>query len=192
MLLPWHLHRLRLKLTTGMSWLLLGFLFTLLLATVAPMAFGMHPNTVRSGSMTPAIRTGDVVVSSEISPAEARVGDIITFEDPEGTGHQITHRVRTIDQEGAQIHFITRGDANNNSEHWTVPADGTIGRVTHRVPLLGFALAPLSGGSERMVLVVLPALLLCVLGLIRIWSPDRLGVAKPVGAGPGRHQSRNL
>ena len=35
-----------------------------------------------SGSMQPAIHTGDVVVDESIAPAEARVGDVVTFKDP--------------------------------------------------------------------------------------------------------------
>jgi signal peptidase len=147
----------------------------MLLAAVAPFAVGLKPYTVRSGSMEPTINTGDIVVTSTIQPAEARIGDIVTFKDPEGSDDLITHRVRAVRREGDRLDFITRGDANNNVERWSVPADGSIGTVIYRVPKLGYALASTGSGPGRIALIAIPALLLCGLGLIRIWSPDRVG-----------------
>ena len=51
---------------------------------------------VRSGSMSPAIETGDVVVTEPLSPLSARVGDIVTFRDPEGGGKLFSHRVQAV------------------------------------------------------------------------------------------------
>ena len=178
--MAWHVHRFWARAVGAVTWLVMGFVFTLLLAAVLPMLVGMQPNTVRSGSMSPTIDTGDLVVSQEISPSEAEVGDIVMFQDPQGGGHMITHRVRAITPGAERIEFITRGDANNNSEQWSVERAGTIGRVSYRVPMIGFALVPIAGSIGRILLVVIPALLLLALGLIRIWRPDELGVAKPL------------
>ena len=139
------------------------------------MAVGMHTYTVRSGSMDPAIATGDVIVTKSISPTEARVGDVVTFVDPEGSGSLITHRVRAIRQQGDRTAVVTRGDANNAFERWSVPSDGSIGQVAYRIPMLGRALAPLSSTLGKAGLIVIPALLLCALGLRRIWTPEREG-----------------
>ncbi len=174
-MLPWRFHKLRLRAGVALTWIVGGFVFTLLLAAVAPAALGLRTYTVRSGSMTPAIRTGDLVATIPISPSEAHAGDIVTFKDPEDADRLITHRVRSVVTDGEQRRFVTRGDANNTSERWSVPLSGSVGRVAYRLPKLGYALAPLGESAGRLGLVVLPALLLLALGLVRIWRPERVG-----------------
>lgn len=169
-MLPWRLHVLRLRAATLTTWLVAGFIFSTLLMAVGPLLAGLHTYTVRSGSMTPAIRTGDVVLSRSIDPAAARVGQIVTFSDPAGTDALITHRVRAVRRDGAKYAFVTRGDANNTSERWMVPADGTIGKVVWRVPMLGYAVSPMDSRGGQIALIAIPCLLLLALGLRRIWS----------------------
>jgi len=98
-----------------LCWCVGGFCFALLIAAVAPMALGLRSYTVRSGSMTPAIRAGDIVIEQPISPSEAQVGDIVTFKDPGGSGRLITHRARAISHARDRLDFVTRGDANTRS-----------------------------------------------------------------------------
>jgi signal peptidase len=160
-------HRIRL----GAIWAVLGLVFGLLLAAAAPLALGDHSYTVRSGSMSPAIDTGDIVLTEGISPLDARVGDIVTFKDPDGTGRLISHRVRQVHAAGGELRFVTKGDANNTTEHWAVASDGRIGRVVYRLPRLGYALFWADTPAGRIGLISMPALLLCVFGLLRIWRP---------------------
>ena len=117
------------------SWALGSFVLAVLLSAALPHAIGAHSMVVRSASMTPAIRTGDVVVVRPIAPTEAEVGDIVTFQDPGGTDRLLVHRVRAISREGREVSVITQGDANTTREHWNVEADGTIGTVAYRVPV---------------------------------------------------------
>lgn len=182
-MLSWRMHKLRLRSTAAAVWLVVGFVFTLLLAAVAPLALGMHTYTVRSGSMEPAIATGDLVITRTIPPTEVGRGDIVTFKDPQGSGALITHRVRAVRAKAGKHSFVTRGDANNAFERWSVPSDGSIGEVAYRVPLLGYALAPVASKHGQIGLIVAPAVLLCALGLVRIWAPGRLG-ARPGATSP--------
>jgi signal peptidase len=154
-----------------LTWLCLGFAFTLLLAAALPLAVGDRSFSVRSGSMTPTIETGDVVVTEPIAPLDVAVGDIVTFSDPEGTGRLYSHRVQSIFPVHGEVRFVTRGDANTSTEHWAVPLDGQVGRVAYRVPKLGFAVAWLSTPPARLALVVLPALMLGWMLMKRIWRP---------------------
>lgn len=159
------------RLRIFLLWVALGALFGTLLAAVLPQLIGYRSFTVRSGSMTPAIETGDVLVTEPISPLAARVGDIVTFTDPEGTGKLFSHRVQSIRREGASVAFVTRGDANTATEHWRVPADGSIGKVAYRIPRVGWALAWIDAGPVRLGLIAIPALLLLWTALVRIWRP---------------------
>jgi signal peptidase len=178
-MLAWHLHKVRLQASAFAIWLAAGFVFTILLSTALPSAIGMRSFTVRSGSMSPAIETGDMVVARRIDPGSARPGDIVTFNNPQG-GDLTTHRVRSVRRAGDKYRFITRGDANNTSEDWSVVADGEIGQIAYRVPKLGFILSPTNSGRGRLLLIGIPALLLCALGLIRIWRPEQTGAVIPL------------
>ncbi len=172
MMLPWRLHKVRLRAGAFLTWLVVGFVLALLIVAVAPLAIGLHTYVVRSGSMTPTIRTGDLVITRAISPSEASIGEIVVFKDPEGSGRLYTHRVRAVHERNGRFWFVTRGDANTGFERWSVPADGKLGAVVFRIPALGFAIAPIASGPGRLLLIVLPALLLCVTGLRRIWAAD--------------------
>jgi len=153
------------------TWAAGGFVLAVLLAAALPLALGGTSMVVRSGSMTPAIRTGDVVVVKSIAPTEAAIGDIVTFKDPAGSGRLLVHRVRAISRSGGEVAVVTKGDANSTQERWKVAADGTIGTVAYRVPALGFAVGWIGSPAGRIGLVILPALLLAAMFLMRIWRP---------------------
>lgn len=159
------------RLRAFLTWAVAGFVLAVLLAAALPMALGGTSMVVRSGSMTPAIRTGDVVVVRPISPTEAAVGDIVTFKDPAGSDRLLVHRVRAISRAGDQVEVITRGDANTTQERWKVAADGTIGTVAYRIPALGFAVAWIGSPAGKVGLIIVPALLLAAMLLMRIWRP---------------------
>ncbi len=159
------------KLRAFLAWAVASFVLAVLLAAALPLALGETSMVVRSGSMTPAIRTGDVVVVRPIAPTEAAIGDIVTFKDPAGSGRLLVHRVRAISQVGDEVEVITKGDANTTQERWKVPADGTIGTVAYRVPALGFAVGWIGSPAGRIGLVIVPALLLGLMLLMRIWRP---------------------
>ncbi len=153
------------------AWTVTGFIVGIALALALPFAFHARPLTVLSGSMVPALDTGDVVVVKRISPLEAGPGDIVTFRDPNRPQTLTTHRVRRISAGDGQVRFITRGDANNVSERWEVSADGVISRVVYRVPELGHALMFARTHNILWLLLGGALALLLVLELWAIWRP---------------------
>jgi signal peptidase len=146
-----------------------GFGLVVLLAATVPSAFGDRTFVVRSGSMTPAIRTGDVVAVRGVPATSVRVGDIVTFDN---RGRFTSHRVRSVRPSGTNLAFVTQGDANTGQEHWQVAANGTVGRVVDRVPMLGFVVVQVRSTVGQLGLIVLPALLLGLLVLRRIWRRE--------------------
>lgn len=154
-------------------WSALGFAVVIVMAVTLPSAFGLRDLTVLSGSMEPTISTGDVVVERQISPLDARLGDIVSFKDPEDASILITHRVQSMVVHDGVVSFVTKGDANTGVERWKVSADGTIGKVEYHVWRLGYLLFWIRGRLGRVVLVVVPALLLGAYELVRIWKPKR-------------------
>ena len=155
------------------TWTAVACAAAVALAIGLPNVFGFKSFTVMSGSMEPAIGTGSVVVERPIAPRDARVGDVVTFQDPEGTGRLITHRVTRVRVSGSTASFVTKGDANNTAERWNVPATGSIGRVAYDVPKVGYAMAYAGGRHGRLLLIALPALLLAAFEIARIWRPKR-------------------
>jgi signal peptidase len=149
--------------------LVLGLATGLAAALVWSVPFGGQALIEMSGSMSPAIKTGDVVVITAISPLEARIGDVITFNDPVRRSRLLTHRVRTLRVAGDSVEFVTQGDANTTRERWSVAADGTIGRTAYRIPRLGYALNWATGPIGLLAFIVIPVLILAAYFLRRIW-----------------------
>src|SRR5882757_1249763 len=126
------------QIATGVVWAVMVTGALLALAIAGPLAFGDHPQTDLTGSMEPTISPGDVVINEQIAPTEARIGDVVTFRDPEQQSKLLTHRVVAVHRLGdGRLAFVTQGDANNTQEHWRVAADGQIGRVFYTVPWVG-------------------------------------------------------
>jgi hypothetical protein len=69
------------------------------------------------------------------------------------------------------VRFVTRGDANTGVERWAVAKNGTIGRVEYRVPKLGYVANRVGSRLGRFTFIVVPALLLALSELWRIWRP---------------------
>jgi len=154
-------------------WAALGMVVTVGAAVLVPIAFQLRPYTVLSGSMEPAIATGDVVVTETFAPRRARVGDVVTFPDPSRGRRLITHRVRSVRIAGGLAEVVTRGDANQAPERWTVPANGRIGRVVYKVPRVGRLAVAVGTPLGRMLLVLVPAVMLGAAELCRVWRLAR-------------------
>jgi signal peptidase I len=152
------------------SWIAWGFLIGLVVAVTVPAAFGLHPMTVLTGSMRPTIQPGDMVVDEPISPSQIRVGDIVTFREPHGT-RTITHRVRQVSISEGQARVTTRGDANDTVEKWQLRTSGSVGRVLYTVPKIGFPVTWSHSRNGRLALVSIPALVLAIWALLKIWRP---------------------
>jgi signal peptidase len=153
------------------TWVAWGLAIGLVTAVTLPIAFGMHPLTVLTGSMRPGIQPGDMVVDQPIPASDIRVGDIVTFQDPH-ENRTITHRVRRIEISDGQARVITRGDANDTVEKWQIPATGKVGRVEYMVPKIGFPVTWSHTRNGRLAMVSLPALLLTISALMRIWRSE--------------------
>ena len=103
----------RLRLAAGIvgrTWL--WFLAGCLLVTVVPMLFGWRPYVIESGSMSPRIKVGDIVLSApapESATARDLVGRVIVFDDPNIPGRVVTHRVAKALPDDT---MRTKGDAN--------------------------------------------------------------------------------
>src|SRR5262245_16706165 len=59
---------------------------------VVPMTWGWDAYTVTSGSMTPLVRPGDVIVAAA-SEDQVKVGNVVVIAPPRQGAQPITHRI---------------------------------------------------------------------------------------------------
>lgn len=160
--------RARLWLVTAGGVLLATAMAAALALTVLP-AFGYRALVVRSGSMAPAIETGDLIVSRRVEASRVVPGDVVTYADPSGDGDLVTHRVLEITPEGGAFTFVTKGDSNSASETWSADEDAPLGLVAATVPDAGFVVAVLVQPLVRGALLIAGAVILGGGALKRIW-----------------------
>jgi len=156
-----------------LSWAVFGFVTVVVAFLVLPPLAGRHNFAILSGSMTPTLDIGDLVIEQPVRPTQIRVGDIVTFRDPDNPKRLLTHRVVRYHVSPAQVDVVTRGDANHTVERWSIPTSGTVGVVEFRVPKAGYLLMHGGGSYGRVAVVLIPALLLGLYELWRIWFPKR-------------------
>lgn len=167
---------------TGLLWTALGFAATMLLAITLPNLLGYRSLTVLSGSMEPTLMTGDMVISKWMRPDQAKVGDLVTFQSAESR-KLITHRVRSVKINGDRVDIATKGDANDTVEHWQAPSNGRVSRVEYDVPKVGYLTNLVSTTKGKLLMVVLPAILLAIYELVRLWRPEPRPKGRPEGSG---------
>lgn len=148
---------------------LFGLMTACLVALAVLLATGYRALIVHSGSMSPSIDAGDVVISKVLHPSEVNRGDVITFRDPSRLDVLVTHRVSEIRQQGGSFAFVTRGDRNGGVERWSVDGEGTVGRVVLRIQNIGYWLSWVTIPGVRLALVIGAALILAGVALRRIW-----------------------
>lgn len=112
---------------------------------------------VTSGSMRPAIRAGDLVVSRAPGSGEATglaPGTIVTFHAADNPV-LITHRiVRSATNASGSPVIITKGDANRTADIAPVRPRDIVGITTRVIPRAGYAVAVL---RNRLFLLALAA-----------------------------------
>jgi signal peptidase len=132
-------------------------------AQAGPLAgYGVY--AVRSASMSPAIRVGDLLVEQRVDPGTIAVGDVITLDT--GTGATVTHRVATVTPNDSGPMFTTKGDANASPDPVATPSTRVRGRVGWDVPFLGFVLAMVTMPTGVLALLSFGCALLVAIRLV--------------------------
>src|SRR4051794_6736462 len=86
---------------------------------IGPPVFGYRTLTMLTGSMSPAIDPGDVVIATPIPVSEVTEGMVITYHIPVEDHHLVTHRIISVEHgtDGA-VTVQTKGDANETPDYW--------------------------------------------------------------------------
>jgi signal peptidase len=110
---------------------------------------------IRTGSMTPMMQPGDLLISRDVDPRTVRRGDVITFRVPEADNTLVTHRVTKVDERGNS--FTTKGDANDTVDPFTTTAKDVLGARWFSIPKVGRLMVFLSSGLGTALLIGIPA-----------------------------------
>jgi signal peptidase I len=133
-----------------------------------------HPvMSVLSGSMAPAIDTGDLVVDNKLTAAQAtdlHIGQIISFRAAAGSSEIFTHRIAGVEAlPGGVVAYVTKGDANDSRDGPLAASTNVIGLYHSRIPYGGYVLNALHRPLVLGLLVLSPLLWL-LSGALWAWA----------------------
>jgi signal peptidase I len=111
--------------------------FWLLVCALGPTLFGWQSVALVSGSMSPLLGVGDIVVAEPYDGNVLASGAVIVFHAP-GSDKLTTHRIVAVHGDGT---YRTRGDANAVADSTPVPPSAIVAVGRLRVPLIGMVLA---------------------------------------------------
>jgi signal peptidase I len=109
-----------------------------LVSTIALAAFNVTPIVIRSDSMAPAIKRGDLAIAHTQSAGDASVNDIVSLTNRAGV--RVTHRVVTAVPFGTSIQFTLKGDANAVPDA-EVYNETSVDKVIWTAPKLGYPMS---------------------------------------------------
>jgi signal peptidase len=138
---------------------------------LVPALLGFERYVITSGSMTGTYDRGSLLYDRVVPTSTLKVGDVITYDPPQGAPGLVTHRIASIavGRDGTRV-YRTKGDANPAADPWTFTLNGrTQAKAAFHLPYAGFALAALSDRRVRMIIIGIPALLVAISVLAGLW-----------------------
>ncbi len=139
----------------------LGLMAGLLLWTVLPLAFGWNTSMVMSGSMAPALLTGDAIVIQPVPAERLRPGFVVVADDPDQADRLRAHRIESVGEDGM---LVLRGDANTQADSSPVAPEAVHGMARLRVPYIALPMVWARTGHETYAAAAALLAVLAVLG----------------------------
>jgi signal peptidase len=164
-----------------------------LMLAIGPRVFGYQTSTMLTGSMSPLINPGDVVITQPVPVDEVKVGDIITYHIPVEDQRVETHRITKLaTNPDGTIAVQTKGDANNGVDPWLATfEEETVDRHVATIPYLGHVIRALRTPAVLNALMYgAPSIL--VLGMLAsIWrkNPEQAATGKTTETGLPGHSA---
>lgn len=131
--------------------------------------FGYKIFIVLSDSMKATdFESGDLVLIKDVNPNVLTEGDIIAFisQEEESYGEVITHKIRTITEEG----FVTYGTTTGVDDQKIVTAPQVIGKYSFSIPNVGSFFLFLKTPAGYITCILIPFLLMIGLQLAQTLS----------------------
>jgi signal peptidase I len=177
-----------------------GLMAVLLLSALAAVAVTFLPGLMGyqryvlvGSSMEPTIHRGSLVFDEVVPVAQLRKGDVITYVPP-GRTQPVTHRLISV-AHPKKLHgralFRTQGDnvAAPDMRAFTLDRP-TQARYSFAVPYLGWVFVALGTPQMRLFLLVVPALLIALAMVARLWREGgRLAAQRAQLAATAEHEA---
>lgn len=146
---------------------LIYFTMQVSLNTQSPMV------VVVSGSMEPTILKGDLLIvqgkdpeNIESGTIQNKEGDVIVYDArglwASAPNEPIVHRVVDKRLENGTWYFLTKGDANLNTDPAWVPGNRIIGVVVARIPFIGWIKIFLTESNLLVPIIVILSFLIVI------------------------------
>ena len=148
---------------------------------------GWKPVVVTSGSMTPTIRTGDIVLIRPHDGVDLAAGTVITYRAADTS--LLTHRIASVSDSGRDR---TRGDASMAEDSALVGPNQVVGVGALLVPIIGHpAVWAATGRWRPLVLVAVGLAFAFVLSRDGIAPEHDPWASRGLQPRPARHQPRH-
>lgn len=135
-----------------------------------PAVAGNQVYIVYGGSMSPTFEAGSLAFIKPVDPQSIKEGDIITYRTRDDSDLMCTHRVVKVNQEGGQLSFTTRGDANDIDDAYAVLPGDIIGAVNFTVPYAGHLMDFAQTKNGLITLVFIPGILIIIFELRNLFK----------------------
>ena len=97
--------------------------------------FRYYAIAVATGSMTPKIKVGDVVIVDQHTKYQTlKEGEVIAYKYDNVI---VVHRLVEIVVVGEDYYFYTKGDANNAKDNYIIYPNMIVGRANFKIPYVG-------------------------------------------------------
>lgn len=130
--------------TFGKVLTLSGYFVAILLLLFSAFSFtgAVKARIVLTGSMAPAIKTGDVILTTPVNRKEPKIGDVIAYQAKRFNGQSVavfSHRIVGGDINSG---FIVKGDSNKSPDTQRPKRGDILGVVIFVIPFIGNLLTP--------------------------------------------------
>jgi signal peptidase I len=121
-----------------------GYTLAIVLLIFSALSFSgaVKARIVLTGSMAPAINTGDVILTTPVNRREPKLGDVIAYQAKRFNGQSIavfSHRIVGGDINSG---FIVKGDSNKSPDTQRPKRGEILGVVIFVIPFIGNLLTP--------------------------------------------------
>ena len=116
--------------------LIIPSLIVVFLVYITSGYFHYHAIVIASGSMTPNIQKGDVVIIEKVDNKKTiKEGQVLAYK----YGNIIiVHRIVKKVQIDQDVYYYTKGDANNDVDNYKIEESQVIGVVNVKIPYIGY------------------------------------------------------
>ena len=121
-----------------------GYAVAIVLLLFSALSFTgtVKARIVLTGSMAPAINTGDVILTTPVSRHEPKIGDVVAYQAKRFNGQSVavfSHRIIGGDINSG---FIVKGDSNKSPDTQKPKRGDILGVVIFVIPFIGNLLTP--------------------------------------------------